>query len=287
MQTTQEVIYQAANLEQANLLKNLLKDQGIEAHVTNSALQQAAGTLPYGGPIEPRLVVDASNAAEARRIAIEFEQVVAERRTLAQSGLRFVALAAIKLAVAAFVWSFVYGIASILAQGLGLDIVAKVAAWGGFIASAFYLFWLSAKHEKSAARRGAAAEMVETDDEPNTPTAPWPTCPDCSRRRLTSCPVCETAGTGFPRAFMPERRDEGGVSSPENLFVLCTICDEPFVPEFPAHCEWCGHRFADGRELPPRQASELEMDSRAWIVIVGLVAVLAAMAMSFLYIARG
>jgi hypothetical protein len=36
----------------------------------------------------------------------------------------------------------------------------------------------------------------------------------------------------------------------EQLLVLCPTCDEPFVPRFPARCEWCGHRFRYEHEPP-------------------------------------
>ena len=64
------------------------------------------------------------------------------------------------------------------------------------------------------------------------------------------------------------------------LLVLCPTCDEPFRPEFPARCEWCGHRFADGRESRrPRPSSTSpfeDMNPRVWIVIGGLVVLLVA-----------
>ena len=36
---------------------------------------------------------------------------------------------------------------------------------------------------------------------------------------------------------------------PPQRMLICTMCDEPFVPAYPRRCEWCGHTFADGYEV--------------------------------------
>ncbi len=121
----------------------------------------------------------------------------------------------------------------------------------------------------------------------------WPACPHCGRGRLTSCPVCETAGTHFAQAFMPDfgLLDEEPAGEGENaLMVLCPTCDEPFEPQFPARCEWCGHRFRDGYEPPPGELqavplfSAFEVGSRVVIVALGLVAFAAALFGWFYYV---
>ena len=120
----------------------------------------------------------------------------------------------------------------------------------------------------------------------------WPACPHCHRPRLTSCPVCETAGTHFAQAFMPDLgQDDAPAGEGQNpLLVLCPTCDEPFAPQFPALCEWCGHRFRDGYEPPPvnidasPQFSSFELGSRVVIVALGLVAFAAALFGWFYYV---
>jgi hypothetical protein len=70
--------------------------------------------------------------------------------------------------------------------------------------------------------------------------------------------------------------------------VICPTCDEPFVPEFPARCEWCGYRFADGREPPPIDLGTTpslllpELNGRVVAVALGL-ALLAALVMGWFY----
>jgi hypothetical protein len=128
-------------------------------------------------------------------------------------------------------------------------------------------------------------ELEEASQEP----VDWPQCPHCRRRRQTSCPICETAGTDFPPAFLPDQESETPESGEQpKLWVLCPTCDEPFAPEFLARCEWCGHRFRDGREAPatPVMTSPFEdVNSRVWIVIAGLVALLAATFATLMHLA--
>lgn len=76
----------------------------------------------------------------------------------------------------------------------------------------------------------------------------WPLCPHCARPRLATCPICKTSGTDFSAAFLPEGSTPAG--STQTQLVICPTCDEVFTPRHPARCEWCGHRFADGEELP-------------------------------------
>jgi hypothetical protein len=127
----------------------------------------------------------------------------------------------------------------------------------------------------------SSRESADVDDEDATPSGrPWPRCPSCSRPRHTSCPYCGTAGANFQPGYAPAPE-----SATRAMLVLCGTCDEPFEPEFTARCEWCGYRFADGRELPVPRWSESEMSWRAWIVILGLLAVLAGALALFGYIA--
>jgi hypothetical protein len=212
MASTHAVIYVAANAEQAHLLKNVLTEQGIFAYVTNEQLQLGAGEL-MGLPTAPRVVVDESDAEDARQIALEFEQ---------------------------------------------------------------------------ALKGNALSEDSREPEDEESELDSWPKCPHCNRPRHTSCPTCETAGGSFPLAFMPPGTDGGvGSDKPQKLLVICPICDEPFSPIFLARCEWCGHRFGDGRELPVSGPSDkYEFNERVWIVIVGLVIALGAVFAIFANIAR-
>ena len=73
----QTVIYTAARPQQAQLLKNLLADAGIDAVLLNDALQSAVGEVPFGWSTAVRVAVRESDAAEARALAIEFDRTLA------------------------------------------------------------------------------------------------------------------------------------------------------------------------------------------------------------------
>jgi hypothetical protein len=68
------VIYSAANVQQAYLLKGLLEERGIAAWVVNDALQIAGGELPLGWRSAARVVVSGQDAEEARQFALEFDR---------------------------------------------------------------------------------------------------------------------------------------------------------------------------------------------------------------------
>lgn len=68
------VIYHAASAQQAYLLKGLIEEAGIAAHVVNDNLQVAGGELPLGWTAAARVVVASSDAERARQIAEQFDQ---------------------------------------------------------------------------------------------------------------------------------------------------------------------------------------------------------------------
>jgi hypothetical protein len=194
-------IYSAADLVQAQLLRDELEEHGISAWVINESLQGAVGQLPAGWSSNPRVVVERNKADEARAVAVEFDRLGARR-----------------------------------------------------IAS-------------------RDVEPVRPIIEPD----PWPCCPMCSERRLAVCRICSTASTRFPIGY----QGPGESEDKEPLLLVCTTCDEPFVPRFYKRCEHCGFEFEDGVDLP-RPTREPEMVytdmARVWVVIAGMVALFAVFA---------
>jgi hypothetical protein len=73
MSDEQVVIYRAGRPHQAQLLADLLHENGIEAIVHNDALQSALGEVPFGWATSVRVVVRNRDAARARQIAVDFE----------------------------------------------------------------------------------------------------------------------------------------------------------------------------------------------------------------------
>ncbi len=138
---------------------------------------------------------------------------------------------------------------------------------------------------------------------------PWPQCPQCDARRTTRCPICLTSGTDFdevdpeyiglpdlpedasdatgscgsgcscgshPHGADPQSVEAEASEPPPpeacqpQLVLMCHTCDDPFVPEFPQRCEWCGHEFAEGYEVEEHVDSE-PIPVQAMVVILALV----------------
>lgn len=59
---------------------------------------------------------------------------------------------------------------------------------------------LAEELERQGGIAPAPAESEDDEDEGLMELAEWPTCPECSARRTTTCPVCQTSGTDFPQA---------------------------------------------------------------------------------------
>lgn len=131
----------------------------------------------------------------------------------------------------------------------------------------------------------------------------WPRCPECDARRSTQCRICATAGTEFPPVDMgfdwvPQPGDIAGMTDchcgpkgctpgdpeaeqppPDDeasapTMLMCTMCDEPFVPAYPRLCEWCGHDFGDGFEVELPAGPTEPIGHRPVLVMIGLGVVL-------------
>lgn len=71
-----QTIYQAANLADAHLLRQLLQDSGIPVHLNGEYLQGALGEVPPNTPI--LLMVPDEHAQTARAIVLDWERAVPE-----------------------------------------------------------------------------------------------------------------------------------------------------------------------------------------------------------------
>ncbi|MBN2477125.1 MAG: DUF2007 domain-containing protein [Pirellulales bacterium] len=246
MSDRQMVIYAARTSQDAHMLRNLLTEAGIRAVVVNDLLEQGSGVDIVGWPTLARVVVSEDDAPQARQIAM--------------------------------------------------------------------------KHD----RRGAAAAAEGRVEQPEAEVAPaasrpWPECPECQARRLTKCPICGTAGTNFAPVDMgfvwvpdadfaaagascgcgPDGCTPGAETAatadaepspdeheadPLHAMLMCPTCDEPFAPEYPRVCEWCGHEFEDGFEVGSVESPAEQIDSRVIAVIVVLLMLTVALAGYFFLI---
>ncbi len=80
-----KIIYSADNTQQAYLLRSLLADEGIEAHVVNDAIQIAGGDLPVGWRAAAKVVVRDDQAEQARQFAEEFDRQTRQTALAANS----------------------------------------------------------------------------------------------------------------------------------------------------------------------------------------------------------
>ena len=66
-------VYCAANAQEAYLVKSALENAGIEASVVGDHLQIAAGDLPFGWMVSPRVWVRTPDAAPARALIVQWQ----------------------------------------------------------------------------------------------------------------------------------------------------------------------------------------------------------------------
>jgi hypothetical protein len=134
----------------------------------------------------------------------------------------------------------------------------------------------------------------QDDEEPEPlPLAAWPLCDACGKQRLAVCPICETSGTDFPRAddnLLAGELDESSEHVPVAL--ICTSCDEPWIPGFLRVCEWCGHNFGEGvarstteRRVMPEE--EEEFNSRTTFVMLVLLVIFLLLMIYFSFVTNG
>ncbi len=237
-------IYAARTVPEAHYLRSILLDAGIQAVVTSESLQGAVGSDILGSSASARVAVAEEHAALARQIALEFDQRIAltsrpfaEEPAESESSPR---------RPDAWPWCPSCG-------GLRITKCPICETAGTEFAQADPDFVGTPAPEQDAKATswgcgscGDPAERSEADsDTEQAATA--------AREPPTSEPAQHEADT--PR-----------------LMLICPTCDEPFVPEYPRRCEWCGHQFADGYEVEIGAEPEAreQVSRRAIAVVVGL-----------------
>jgi hypothetical protein len=74
-------VYRAKNLPQAQMIRIALEDANIQAQIEGEILQGAVGELPIGWATAPRILVEESQSAEARKIIDEIDAKESNRST--------------------------------------------------------------------------------------------------------------------------------------------------------------------------------------------------------------
>ena len=243
----QAVIYTARSKQQAHLLRNLLEETGIEAVVTGDVLSDGTGVDAVGWATAARVVVAQRDAETARQMAEEFDRQVGAGEAMA-------------------------------AADLPPGDSGEVLEWPVC--------------PECDARRTATCPICRTSGtdfsqadpdfvgslEPDTQgTAMSCGCGSggCSTKQHDACEVPgpgQAAGEAAAGEADAGEADAGEVDAPKpGLVLMCSICDEPFKPEFPRRCAWCGHEFPDGYDVDIEEGPPPEdITARALVVIIAL-----------------
>lgn len=143
-----------------------------------------------------------------------------------------------------------------------------------------------------------------------------PTCPKCERPRLAVCPYCETSssempqgdprygGQSFTELLATENDEQTGATSKccgkgnccaedepgdtglqPTALLICPTCDEPFEARYLRRCEWCGHDFGEGLEVPPQSpVTPIDINTRAVALTVAMVVGMSLLVLYFSYL---
>lgn len=109
----------------------------------------------------------------------------------------------------------------------------------------------------------------------------WPICPECQTRRLVQCSVCANDGDDFRLADMEDLVED---VDDDNVLLLCSTCDEPFLPRFHRQCFSCDYDYGDGVERDEPAPDEL--NSRVVFVIAAVVILLVGLLIFFGFVLR-
>lgn len=254
------LIYSAMSPQQAHLLKNLLADMGITATVTNEVLTGGSGVDLVGLPTATKVLVAEEDAQAARRFAVEFD----ERSALATEETEPPAHEA--PAHEAPVWP---RCPECDARRSTRCPVCQTAGTDFAEADRDFLGSLG---------------LPDSLDPSGQAQQPAPISCDCSspqcggREKLPS----EISDAAEPAAQAVPGTSAGAASQPR-LALMCSTCDEPFVPEFPRRCEWCGHEFPDGYSVEALTQRE-PIPMRAIVVVCALAGLMLLGMLYFIWI---
>lgn len=109
--------------------------------------------------------------------------------------------------------------------------------------------------------------------------ASWPECPVCQEPRSARCTVCGESGTSFEFADSDQPRADG------QTYLVCSICDDHFVPEWYRFCPRCGHDYGHGIEAG-RTVMAREDTGPYWVVVAVLAAGLGLFGAYFAWLLR-
>jgi len=246
-------IYAARTATDAHQLRNLLVEAGIRATVTNSVLEGGAGVDVIGWATLARVAVAERDAEAARQMALEFDQRVAAMLHESQdeppgekppSGM-------IPPPGERKMWP--------VCPGCGSRRAARCPICG----------------TEGTDFAEADPDFLGTPDAGEETTSMSCGCGSAGCSPGGSTPAesgagCEAQQQGVPISGLEGAEAAQPPSEPPPWTLICSTCDEPFVPEHARRCARCEHEFAEGYEV--RSEPREEISPRAIAVILALIA---------------
>ena len=234
-------VYAARSLPEAQLLCDILSEQGIRAEVTNKLLEGGSGVDIVGWPTLPRVIVAQADAGRARELALEFDRraIAAAKRSSDQPE----------------------------------EEPPDTSAQSGAATRPVCPQCGTARITRCPVCQTASSAFPPADANPLAPhvdvfdPAGATTGMACGPGGCCSATGCTPAGAAGDSEVAEEL--------PAGM-LLCTTCDEPFAPEYARRCEWCGHEFADGYDVDPPRTTPETITARMTLVIFALVGLLVA-----------
>ena len=240
----QAVVYTARDKQQAHLLRSLLEEAGFEAAVTGEASCEDPGADAAAAGTGVQVVVARRDASAARRLIEDLDR----RGALASAPGR--------------------------APAAEQEDV-ELAEWPCC--------------PECGARRTTTCPVCQTSGT-DFPQADSDFAASLELEKPAAPTSCD-CGSGGCCSRGPATGDQSALAEPEagasdeaghepacrpGLVVMCTMCDEPFEPQFLRRCEWCGHEFPDGHpvdvaEGPPGE--EITPRALAVMFALGLLAI--------------
>jgi hypothetical protein len=252
MQQDFPTIYRAKNLQEAQLLCNALENEGIRATVTNSVLENGAGSEVMGWATLPRVMVAREDAPRARNIAIGFDRAASRHEGQVSSPT--------------------FAAANDRLPSIGEEPEACPSdTWP--------------RCPECGERRHTRCEFCGTagndfppadangDDLLGLPTPGDAAYSDCS---------CGAGGCGTAKHDEAAGTSDSIPEAESRPLLLCPTCDEPFHPQYLRCCEWCGHEFPDGVEPAPPEEQAAEAFNWRIAYVIYAMAVLALAAAVYL-----
>jgi Putative prokaryotic signal transducing protein len=252
-------IYAAANITQANLLKNRLDEKGFHAQLTNETLFGGAGSELPGWNTLPRVMVPRQYAVAARKIAMEYDRQGAttvesqfddpvHEKEMSQPWPRCPKCDAPRIAVCPICHS----------TGTFFPESDPDYIWG---------FGLEEKGQTEGEPTGHSCSCNGGDCKTGTPGQP----------------------NNLPEEGPNKSEDDNDShnDADAHLVLICPMCDEPFTPQFPKECAWCDHQFEDGVDIPnPEYFPPEEIGWRVGLIGFGMVGLLAGVFFYFYTLVR-